>query len=371
MVDADLDLWHGTTHENWSTFGVTGVRDSDFVLIIVSDAYRERWEETGDSEVGAGAAREANAIKSLFDLDRAAFRRKVKVVLLPGARVDDIPLELLSSTERFRVETFDLAGLTPLLRSLHGRPDLVKPPLGPMPPLPPAFVADVDAAVPDRDDLDLSQAPHDDAQAVLGRRLAAVDAALKSAATDHPAYEREALEAERGLLAATLSAVERAVETAANPSSSLDLVSPRTDEVQEATDRAVRAIADAQSAMAGLPDLARESLFQYFRSKAPLTVGGNGDAFGIDAAITAEENGYVNWVEDADQMVTPRAAHPRVAAAMSALQDARAYAFGGDSLSARARAAPWARLLLQEKYGVEDPEFELRPLWVTLGFLRR
>lgn len=121
-IDADLDLWHTASHENWSTFGVSGIRENDFVLIAASSSYRERWEETGSPRSGAGSAREANAIKAIFDRDRAEFRRRVKVVLLPGATIDDIPTELVSSTERFRIGGFDLAGLTPLLRSLYGKP---------------------------------------------------------------------------------------------------------------------------------------------------------------------------------------------------------------------------------------------------------
>ena len=105
-VDADLDLWHTAGHTNWSTFGVSGVRDSDFILIAVSSAYRERWEESGSPREGAGAAREANAIKSIFDRDRAEFRRRVKVILLQDATIDDIPMELLPSTERFRIRSF-------------------------------------------------------------------------------------------------------------------------------------------------------------------------------------------------------------------------------------------------------------------------
>src|SRR4051812_17135366 len=68
-VDADLDVWHTASHEDWSTFGVSHIRDSDYILIAVSEPYRERWEGTGSSQEGAGAAREANAIKSLFDQD--------------------------------------------------------------------------------------------------------------------------------------------------------------------------------------------------------------------------------------------------------------------------------------------------------------
>ena len=87
-VEVDIDLAH--LHDDdvdWSTFGVKGIEAADYVLIIASSAYKERWEGTGDPKRGAGAAREANALKALFDDDREAFLKKVKVILLPGVDV--------------------------------------------------------------------------------------------------------------------------------------------------------------------------------------------------------------------------------------------------------------------------------------------
>jgi SEFIR domain len=359
-IDADLDLWHLATHEDWSTFGVSGIRDSDFVLIAVSDAYRQRWEDTEDPSVGAGAAREANAIKSIFDLDRHDFRRRVKVVLLPGAEVDDIPLELLSSTERIRIEKFDLHGLAPLWRSLHGLPDLTKPPVGPVPSLPPSYEAQVRAAAELDDDDPLTL------DAALQRRVVMLDAQL---AADLPVYERTPIENERVVLRATLAALSSSEAAEIQPPLSPNDNDVRPDEVLEAAERGQAVIASACSAVQPLPPIAREALFQYFRSKAPLTVGGDGDDFGIREAIRAEEQGFVSWVEDEDQKITPRTASPAVEAAILALRDVRAVVFGGDSLSSRARAAPWARLLVRDEYGVEDAEFELRPTWEALGFL--
>jgi len=367
-VDADLDLWHTSEHENWSTFGVSRIRDSDFVLIAVSDAYRERWEETGSPTVGAGAAREANALKGLFDLDRSNFLNRVKVVLLPGAEVDAIPLELVSSAERFRIERFDLDGLSPLLRSLYGRPDFEKPPLGAVPPLPPSYVAEVTADSPMHE----SGAGAASLETTVGaflNRLQTIDDVLSARGATLAIHERDALTTERSIIAGSLSALQTAARAAMQPKASVTAEIAEPDEVAEATDRARTAIADAREAMSVLPEIARETIFQYLRTKAPLTVGGEGDRFAIDVAIRAEEAGYINWVEDEDQMITPRAAHPRVGAALSALQDVRAVVFGGDSMTSRARAAPWAQLLLHDEYGIDDAEFELRPLWVQLGFL--
>ena len=188
-IDVDLDLWHSTDHENWTTYGPTGIRDNEFILLAVDAAYRQRWEGTNRSGEGAGAAREAAAIKAIFERDQSVFRRRVIVVLLPGAAATDIPDELLGMSERFVVKTFDLAGLEPLLRSLYGKPLDEKPPLGPLPALPPRYIAEI-ANASDA----LSQASTDvsatspavgaseggsDADA-LERRLAELEEALKS-----------------------------------------------------------------------------------------------------------------------------------------------------------------------------------------------
>jgi hypothetical protein len=70
----------------------------------------------------------------------------VQVILLPGATKDDIPDELLGMSERFVVVVFDERGLDNLLRSLHRKPLDRKPPLGPLPALPPRFIAEVEGA---------------------------------------------------------------------------------------------------------------------------------------------------------------------------------------------------------------------------------
>jgi RNA polymerase sigma factor (sigma-70 family) len=140
-IDADVDLFHLHDQDvDWTTYGPQAITDRAFALIAVSRAYKERWEGSADPRVGAGAVREANVLKTLFNQDRNAFRRKVKVVVLPGATVDDIPAELAAAAQRFEIETIDEAGLEDLLRTLAGRPAYVAPPLGTLPPLRPKSV---------------------------------------------------------------------------------------------------------------------------------------------------------------------------------------------------------------------------------------
>jgi hypothetical protein len=139
-IDAELDLFHAADHQQWSTFGSKLVATSDFTLIAVDKAYRRRWLGQEEKGVGAGVAREAAAVKALFEEDQEEFVRRVKIIILPSADLSDVPEELRSICERFQIPKFDEAGLEELLRSLWGRPAFPKPPLGKIPTLPPKAV---------------------------------------------------------------------------------------------------------------------------------------------------------------------------------------------------------------------------------------
>ncbi len=70
------------------------ISESDFVLVIVGPAWRDAWEGRGDPTKGAGAAAEANALRTLESTDRDAFLRKVRLVLLPGTDASLVPIGL-------------------------------------------------------------------------------------------------------------------------------------------------------------------------------------------------------------------------------------------------------------------------------------
>jgi len=148
-VNAEVDLFHQADHQHWSTFGSSLIELSDFTLIAVDPAYKKRWLGREERGVGAGVAREAAAMRAIFDRDQKEFLRRIKVVLLPGAKEDDIPDDLLGYCERFRVESFDLNGMDGLLRSIYGKPLFLKPDLGDIPTLPPKGVAKLEGKVSD------------------------------------------------------------------------------------------------------------------------------------------------------------------------------------------------------------------------------
>jgi hypothetical protein len=136
-IDADIDLFHMHRDDvDWSAFGPSAIEQADYVLLVASAAYKERWEGSGDPTRGAGAAREANVLKSLFERDRVAFLKRVKLILLPGVDVANAPAELQSSIQRFPIPNFELNGFTDLLRTLTGRKEWPMPDVGKLPPLP-------------------------------------------------------------------------------------------------------------------------------------------------------------------------------------------------------------------------------------------
>jgi hypothetical protein len=194
-IDADVDLFHLDEQAvNWATYGVSAIDGVDFVLVATSLAYKERWEGTNDPHTGAGAAREANALKALFDRDQDAFRRRVKVVLLPGSSPEDVPTELFSATTRFPFASLEDEAFEPLLRTLTGQPAFPLPPVGAIPVLPPRFARRSDKS---------DQASSDD----LRERLEELEGKLAAAGPDD--------RAEQGRLATEHRTIEAAIQAVA------------------------------------------------------------------------------------------------------------------------------------------------------------
>ena len=136
-IKAEVDLFH--LHDpsvNWADYGPREIQTNDHVLVVVSDAYKRRWEGTEDPRKGAGAALEANALKSIFNDHRDEFLRLVKLVVLPGATQDDIPLTLKAVVQRFTVDPQSRASFEDLIRTLTAQPGFVRPRLAPIPTLP-------------------------------------------------------------------------------------------------------------------------------------------------------------------------------------------------------------------------------------------
>jgi hypothetical protein len=137
-LDAELDLFH--THEtetDWTRFGPQQVEQSEFVILVMSQSWAERWSGKNNPTEGAGAVAEADALRGLFARHQADWQKKVLIALLPGKRSDIIPLDL-ARVNHYTVDPDDPTTFDNLLRSITSQPLYVKPDLGEVPVLPPA-----------------------------------------------------------------------------------------------------------------------------------------------------------------------------------------------------------------------------------------
>lgn len=137
-VDADLDLHQAGGTADWTRWGPSKIATSDFVLIIGSRAWSHAWDGSGDLTMGAGAAAEADALKSLYNRDRADFQRRVRLLILPDSP-QEVPLGL-DGVERYVLKDFTPEGVEDLIRDLSAQPSFPKQPLGRLPTLPPSRV---------------------------------------------------------------------------------------------------------------------------------------------------------------------------------------------------------------------------------------
>lgn len=135
-IDADIDLHHAGDVD-WTRFGPLAIVDKDWVLVALSPSWKERFEGRNSPTVGAGAAGEANALRSIWADDQTAFQNKLVLLTLPMVRGERlIPVEL-HGVQHFTIEDFTNEALEPLLRLLTAQPAYPLRPLGPIPRLAP------------------------------------------------------------------------------------------------------------------------------------------------------------------------------------------------------------------------------------------
>jgi hypothetical protein len=161
-VKTDVDLYH--LHDvgiDWTRYGPDAIDNADYVLVAISQAWTRRFDGSEHSTVGAGAAREADALMSLYQKDRKKFLDSVLLVYLPEGDTTDIPATL-HGVQRFTIRELTASGLEDLLRTIHGQPRYVPPPLGAAP----TFRSIVSPSSPDGSS---PSTPRDDLEALRSR----------------------------------------------------------------------------------------------------------------------------------------------------------------------------------------------------------
>jgi len=139
-VDARLDLGEADQRRDWALWLATQIREADYILVIASPAYRRGAEGRGDAHEERGVQYQARLIRDALYADQHAVNRFVPV-LLPGRSEDGVPDFFGPFTSSvYPVTDFTLAGADKLLRLLTNQPEILQPPLGPVPALAPRSV---------------------------------------------------------------------------------------------------------------------------------------------------------------------------------------------------------------------------------------
>lgn len=142
-IDADADVFQQGV--DWTRWGPGRVEESDYTLVVVSQGWLQAWRGDGDPAQFRGAGAEANVLRGFLVKNRDELRRRCRLILLPGATHDDIPVDM-HGVPRYRFAgRFDLAELDPLLRDLTDQPRYVLAPVGQVPVLPPLDATKLDA----------------------------------------------------------------------------------------------------------------------------------------------------------------------------------------------------------------------------------
>lgn len=148
-IDANADLYR--QNEDWTRWGPQRIAGSDFTLIVVSNAWKQAWEGTGDITKHKGVRSEASAVRSIEQNGQDELQRRCRLILLPGSHEEDIPTGL-HGLVRYRINGFGTADLEELLRDLTGQPRYLRPPLGTRPIFP--------SATPGRPSVDVTGGEH-------------------------------------------------------------------------------------------------------------------------------------------------------------------------------------------------------------------
>jgi WD40 repeat protein len=118
---------------NWNDWMTTEILQADFVLLIASPAYRAAVERTSSSN-HFGVQAEGRLLRDRYHGDPETWRTKILPVVLPGCRVEDIPLFVSPNIEtRYEIADLTREGAAELLAVLTGQRLHTPRPLGELP----------------------------------------------------------------------------------------------------------------------------------------------------------------------------------------------------------------------------------------------
>lgn len=143
-LDVHMDRWELDRRRNWFQWAIDQITAADFVLVIASPDCKRVGDGQVDNLVNRGMQSEISVLMDRLHHDRKTWLPKLLPVVLPGRKVDEIPLFLLPGiADYYIVPELTIKGVEELLRVITAQPPYVPPKLNPsVPHLPPRAIED-------------------------------------------------------------------------------------------------------------------------------------------------------------------------------------------------------------------------------------
>lgn len=119
-VDIRLDELAANNRRDWSQWAIQEIMAADYILVIASMSYRRQADGELFPGEGGGVANEAAFLRDRLTYDRTNWQQRILPVVLPGRRIEEIPLFLSPySTSRYEITSLTPSGARSLLDALR------------------------------------------------------------------------------------------------------------------------------------------------------------------------------------------------------------------------------------------------------------
>jgi len=133
-VEPRLDCGYLEERRDWQLWATQQITEADYVIVIASESCRLVGDGKNDPGVNLGLQSEMRLLRELYHADNEMWTKRILPVVLPGRRIDDIPLFLQPRTaDHFVLPEITATAAEGLLRILHREPASQRPSVEPAP----------------------------------------------------------------------------------------------------------------------------------------------------------------------------------------------------------------------------------------------
>ncbi|HLI78215.1 MAG TPA: SEFIR domain-containing protein [Acidobacteriaceae bacterium] len=122
-VEPRFDRWFLGDRRDWQLWMTRQITESDYIIVIASERCRLVGDGKNEPDTNLGLQAEMRLLRELYQADNEQWTKRILPVVLPGHKVDEIPLFLQPhSADHFAFSEITTAAAGDLLRILHSKP---------------------------------------------------------------------------------------------------------------------------------------------------------------------------------------------------------------------------------------------------------